>query len=217
MKKKKKKNLERGAIGKYYTPSDEQFAGALRSISPLRVGMGCCFWPGLFIDRFSLRSFGQWNKNDAGRVQKGRDILTNVHFTSHIENHLDSVIVRGSAFPFDNMQNYLRTRSVNLTVDYRARDITGLFYDISGPCAGYPAINPTSAQCSVPNPYSNTSLIAKPCLTFSDLNAAGPRSTGRISFHWTDLDDRSRRDLDNVILYDGRSKWVTRGFHSPHC
>ncbi|KAF8925104.1 hypothetical protein BGZ58_001144 [Dissophora ornata] len=120
------------------------------------------------------------------------------------DNHLDSVIVRGSLYPFAAMQTYLSSRSVVMSQDYRARDITALFYDSSTPCATYPAVNLTSVQCTVPNPYMNTPIVAKPCLTFSDLSASGPSSSSKLSFLWTDLNDYSRHDFDSVIIYDGR-------------
>ncbi|KAF9363852.1 Chitin synthase, class 3 [Mortierella sp. NVP85] len=121
------------------------------------------------------------------------------------ENYTRSVIIRGSLYPYANMQAYLQRKKIDLTSEYQGQDITSLFYDTSTPCTGYPGLNPSNTQCIVQNPYSiNASLIAKPCITFTDLQVSGPRPTAKLSFLWTDFQDRSRRDLDNIIIYDGR-------------
>lgn len=122
-----------------------------------------------------------------------------------IENHLDSVIIRGSAYPFVGMQNYLRTRNIIMSTDFRSRDLTSLFYDTSNPCSNYPAINISSALCTIPNPYNNTPIVAKPCLTFQDLAASGPKMTGKVSFLWTDINDLTRPEFNNIIIYNGQS------------
>jgi len=95
-----------------------------------------------------------------------------------------------------------------MSPDFRSIDITSLFYDTSNPCASYPAINVTSAQCSVPNPYNNTPIVAKPCLTFQDLSNSGPKLTGKVSFLWTDINDRTRHEFDNIIIYNGQSTLI---------
>ncbi|KAF9562029.1 hypothetical protein EC968_005408 [Mortierella alpina] len=125
------------------------------------------------------------------------------------DNQIDSVIIRGSVYPFEGMQEYLRNNRVIMSQDYRGRDITSLFYDSSRPCSAYPAINVTSTQCVVPNPYNNTPIISKPCLEYRDLASKGPRARGKLSFLWTDLNDESRHDFDNVIIYDGKIFNVT--------
>ncbi|KAF9962688.1 hypothetical protein BGZ70_007975 [Mortierella alpina] len=125
------------------------------------------------------------------------------------DNQLDSVIIRGSVYPFEGMQEYLRNKKVIMSQDYRGRDITPLFYDSSRPCSAYTAINVTSTQCVVPNPYNNTPIISKPCLEYRDLGSFGPKARGKVSFLWTDLNDESRHDFDNVIIYDGKIFNVT--------
>ncbi|KAG0198058.1 hypothetical protein BGX28_008477 [Mortierella sp. GBA30] len=125
------------------------------------------------------------------------------------DNQIQSVIIRGSVYPFEDMQAYLKRRNIIMSQDYRGRDITQLFYDSSQPCTAYPAINITDVQCTVPNPYNNTPIISKPCLNYKDLLSAGPRSRGKLSFLWTDLNDLSRHDFDNVIVYNGKILNVT--------
>ncbi|KAI1312300.1 hypothetical protein EDD11_002954 [Mortierella claussenii] len=120
------------------------------------------------------------------------------------ENHIDSVIVRGSVYPFEEMQRFLSGRSIIMSQDFRSRDITALFYDNSMPCSSFPGINVTNSLCTVPNPYNNTPIVAKPCLTYSDLSGSGVRSRGKLSFLWTDMYDTKRKDFDSVIIYDGR-------------
>ncbi|GJJ67987.1 chitin synthase [Entomortierella parvispora] len=126
------------------------------------------------------------------------------------DNHIDSVIIRGSAYPFDKMQQYLSARNIIMSPDFRAMDISSLFYDSSNPCSDYPAINVTSTQCTVPNPYNNTPLVAKPCLTFQDLSTSGPKFTGKVSFLWSDVNDLTRPDLNNIMIYDGQIFNVTQ-------
>ncbi|KAF9580571.1 Chitin synthase, class 3 [Lunasporangiospora selenospora] len=124
-------------------------------------------------------------------------------------NHTDSVLVRGSVYSFNEMSAYLRSLGTSMSADFRARDITPLFYDSARPCARYPSIITNNTQCVVPNPYNNTALIAKPCIPMSDLANNGPIPRGKLSFLWTDLDDKSRTDLDNFIIYDGKIFDVT--------
>ncbi|KAF9356589.1 hypothetical protein BGX26_005048, partial [Mortierella sp. AD094] len=131
--------------------------------------------------------------------------------TVYKDNHLNSVLVRGTLYPFDQMQAFLAKKNIALSVDYRGMDITPLFFDTTMPCSGYPAVNITSAQCSLQNPYSvNASIIAKPCLTFTDLSFAKIPPNGTLSFHWTDLQDNARPDLNNIMSYDGLILNVTR-------
>jgi len=147
---------------------------------------------------------------DRRRSQKKYFVLT-FSLMAHIENYTRSVIIRGSLYSYPNMQAYLQRKKIDLTSEYQGQDITSLFYDTSTPCTGYPGLNPSNTQCIVQNPYSiNASLIAKPCITFTDLQVSGPRPTAKLSFLWTDFQDRSRRDLDNIIIYDGRSKRFAR-------
>jgi hypothetical protein len=128
-------------------------------------------------------------------------------FAFHAENHTEGVIVRGGVYPFDGMFRYMRSKNIILSDEFRAKDISGLFYDTSARCSSYSGVGASSSQCSLPYPYSvNSTLIAKPCLTFTDLHNFGPRSRGKLSFQWTDLNDLSRRDLDGIIVYDGKSK-----------
>ncbi|KAF9095898.1 hypothetical protein BGX29_008838 [Mortierella sp. GBA35] len=123
--------------------------------------------------------------------------------------HTGHVFVRGTAYRFEVMHQYLASKNVVMSPDFRARDITPLFYDDSLPCRAYPAFNITNVQCVVPNPYQNTALIAKPCLSLSALESNGPRPQGKLSFLWSDLDGR-RKDLANLVIYDGNIFNVTR-------
>ncbi|KAF9212362.1 hypothetical protein BGZ59_006837 [Podila verticillata] len=123
----------------------------------------------------------------------------------------DSVIVRGTVYPIGVMQSYLRSKSQTLimSMDYQGRDISALFFDSSRPCAAYPGVNITGAQCVVPNPYNNTPLVAKPCLDMQEFLNQGLKSSGQLSFLWTDLADTTRHDFDNLIIYDGKIFNVT--------
>ncbi|KAF8953807.1 hypothetical protein BGZ46_003135 [Entomortierella lignicola] len=130
---------------------------------------------------------------------------------SLIENHIDSVLIRGTLYPFDQIQNFLQSKSVNISQDYRGQDISSLFYDSSAPCSGYPAVNVSSAQCSVQDPYSaNSFLIAKPCLNYNDLANSKVSPNGALSFHWTDLDDTTRPEFNYITIYDGKILNITR-------
>ncbi|KAG0344819.1 Chitin synthase, class 3 [Podila humilis] len=123
-----------------------------------------------------------------------------------LDNHIDSVIVRGGVYHFETMQEYLRTKKADLTMspDFRGRDISALFYDSSAPCSGYPMVNITSNKCVVPNPYNNSPIVATPCLDIREFTNKGPKASGKLSFLWTDLTDTSRHDFDNLIIYDGK-------------
>ncbi|KAF9190224.1 hypothetical protein BGZ50_000331 [Haplosporangium sp. Z 11] len=125
------------------------------------------------------------------------------------DNHINSVIVKGSLYSIDDMQRYLRSKSIIMSQDYQGRDISALFFDGSMPCGAYPAVNISNAQCVVPNPYNNTPLVAKPCLNIKELFVSGLEPQGKLAFLWTDLNDRTRREFDNIIVYDGKIFNVT--------
>lgn len=91
-----------------------------------------------------------------------------------------------------------------MPVDFKARDISALFYDTSEPCRGY-GLNLTSTQCSVASPWNNGNLVAKPCVSLATLTNTGPRPRGKLSFLWGDLTDK-RREVANLVIYDGSSK-----------
>ncbi|KAF9970396.1 Chitin synthase, class 3 [Actinomortierella ambigua] len=125
-------------------------------------------------------------------------------------NHIESVIVRGTLYPFEDMRRFLQTKNITLAPDYRANDISALFFDDTNPCSSFFVANTTS--CSVPNPYKNPPLVARPCLAISQLQRLS--SQGRLSFLWTDLDDKRRRDFDNLVVFDGNVFNVTKYLNS---
>lgn len=117
--------------------------------------------------------------------------------------HSDYVFVRGAAYSFAAMQSFLLGggRNIVMPVDFKARDISALFYDTSEPCRGY-GLNLTSTQCSVASPWNNGNLVAKPCVSLATLTNTGPRPRGKLSFLWGDLTDK-RREVANLVIYDG--------------
>ncbi|KAG0228625.1 Chitin synthase, class 3 [Actinomortierella wolfii] len=126
-------------------------------------------------------------------------------------NYIESVIVRGTVYPFEEMQDHLRSRNIIMSNDYRGRDITALFYDDANPCSSITSVNTTS--CTVPNPYMNSPIVAKPCIPISYLKRV--HSQGRLSFLWTDLNDKSRREFDNLVVFDGKVFNVTDYLNTP--
>ncbi|KAF9162729.1 Chitin synthase, class 3 [Actinomortierella ambigua] len=121
-------------------------------------------------------------------------------------NYIDSVIVRGTVYPFDDMRQFLGTKRVILGRDYRGMDISALFSDDPNPCNEF--FTPNTTSCTVPNPYNNPPLVARPCIPTSQLDNV--YSEGRLSFLWTDLADTSRREFDNLVVFDGNVFNVTK-------
>lgn len=123
-----------------------------------------------------------------------------------LATHPDYVFVRGAAYSFSAMQSFLLGggRNIVMPEDFKARDISALFYDTSEPCRGY-GLNLTSTQCSVASPWNNGYLVAKPCVSLATLISTGPRPRGKLSFLWGDLTDK-RREAANLVIYDGNSK-----------
>lgn len=120
-----------------------------------------------------------------------------------IAAHSGYVFVRGAAYSFPAMQSFLLGggRNIIMPVDFKARDISALFYDTSEPCKGY-SLNLTSTQCSIASPWNNGNLVAKPCVSLATLTNTGPRPSGKLSFLWGDLTDQ-RREAANLVIYDG--------------
>jgi hypothetical protein len=88
--------------------------------------------------------------------------------------------------------------------DFRARDISALFYDPSEPCRGSDLKLPKD-RCSIPSPWNNTALVVTPCVPLSALTSFGIRPKGKVSFLWGDLADK-RREVADLVIYDGNSK-----------
>lgn len=125
-----------------------------------------------------------------------------------LAEHADYVFVRGEAYKFQEMQSFLVSRNNTLMgQDFRARDISAIFYDTSEPCRGYEFKLPKD-RCTVPSPWNNTALTATPCVPLSALTGFGPRPKGKLSFLWGDLADK-RREVADLVIYDGNSKFLT--------
>nr|KAJ3420663.1 hypothetical protein HK105_005411 [Polyrhizophydium stewartii] len=112
--------------------------------------------------------------------------------TDHISlgSHYDQVVVQGTLFSYKDMAAMLKTRGINLTLDFNGRDLSRLFVSDPDPCARFAvgSAEVSTTQCTVPNPYPGSPALApagNTCPTTAWLRDVTP--AGRLFLDWNEV------------------------------
>ncbi|RUP48368.1 chitin synthase-domain-containing protein [Jimgerdemannia flammicorona] len=110
-----------------------------------------------------------------------------------VHPYRDNITVYGQVYKFEFMQEYFATQGLNLSVDYKNTDMSGLFdNDVANDCNKYDTTYmETHGECIVYAPYGGwLETDTRQCLNISSLRTAfkqtGAVSTA-LSFDWSDI------------------------------